>query len=128
MTPIRLAHRLSFVSVTVRANGQSLTLQNVLLDTDSAGTAFRTDDLETIGVHPRLEDRLVDMRGIGGIETVVQTRVDGVEVGDLIASPMIIQLGELDYSIPMDGILGLDFLLQTGAQLDFKTMEIRKAQ
>ncbi len=126
MTPIRIVHRLPFVAVTVRANGQSITLDNVLLDTGSAGTAFKTDELEKIGVRFQPEDRLVRMRGVGGTETVVQKQIDVIEVGDLVARAMVVQVGELDYEIAMDGILGFDFLTQTGAVIDFTKMEIHK--
>jgi len=44
-------------------------------------------------------------------------------VGDLIVSP---HLGSVNYGFQMNGILGLDFLLQTGAVIDFKALELRK--
>ncbi|MBZ0278122.1 MAG: retroviral-like aspartic protease family protein [Anaerolineae bacterium] len=126
MTTITLAQRLPFVAVTVRANGQSLTLSRVLLDTGSAGTAFKTEDLEQIGVFLQPQDQLVRLRGIGGMETVVRKQIEAVQVGDLVVHPMTIQLGELDYAITMDGILGADFLLKAGAVVDFAALELRK--
>lgn len=126
MTPITIFQRLPFVSVTVRANAQSLTLNRVLLDTGSAGTAFKTEDLEQIGVFLQPQDQLVRLRGIGGMETVVRKQIEAVQIGDLVVTPMTVQLGELNYAISLDGILGVDFLLQTGAVIDFDAMEIRK--
>lgn len=127
MTGIVLAHRLPFVSVTLHANGQTLVLERVLLDTGSVGTAFKTEDVQQIGVFLKPTDRIVRLQGVGGMEIVVQTQIEALQVGDLVVRPMVIQLGELDYAIPMDGILGLDFLLQTGAQIDLKTLEIGKS-
>jgi hypothetical protein len=72
MSPIIIAHRLPFVSVTIFANGKSLHLPKVLLDTGSAGSVFNTDDLEKIGVVMHPTASLVEMTGIGGSEYVVQ--------------------------------------------------------
>ncbi len=110
MTPITIFQRLPFITVMVWANGQSLTLNRVLLDTGSAVTAFKTEDLEQIGVFLQPQDQLVRLRGIGGMETVVRKQIEAIEIGDLVVSPMTVQLGELNYAIPMDGILGRFFV------------------
>jgi len=46
-------------------------------------------------------------------------------VSDLSVNSFRIQLGALDYGVAMDGIIGTDFLLQAGAQIDFKTRTIK---
>ena len=40
------------------------------------------------------------------------------------ANNVTIQMGAFDYGIPIEGILGLDFLLQVEARIDFKAMII----
>jgi hypothetical protein len=35
-------------------------------------------------------------------------------------------MGALDYGIPMDGILGVDFLLQASAHIDLKALTLTK--
>jgi hypothetical protein len=126
MTRIRIAASLSFVSVVIHANGKKLPLQRVLLDTGAARTTFRALDMAKLGLAIQNGDQVVYMRGIGGTQGFVPKAVDALEVGDLVASPFTIQLGELDYGIPMNGILGLDFLLQTGAVIDLNALDIRK--
>ena len=126
MTSIRLAHRLVFVEATVRANGLSIVLKNVMVDTGSGGTIFNTDRMEVLGITQELSDRIVFLRGIGGRESVIRKTVDGIQVGDLLVSSMRIQMGALDYGFPLDGILGLDFLVATKAIIDFSSLEIRK--
>lgn len=126
MMPIKLIHRLPFVSATIYANGQVLHLDKVLLDTGSAGTVFKTVDLEKIGVLLDTQDVIREMTGIGGSEYVVEKQVDSLEVGDLRVSPFTVQIGALDYGTPMDGIIGVDFLLQAGAHIDFITMLLSK--
>lgn len=127
MTAIQVAYGLPFVSVIVSANGKDIEIDRVLLDTGSAATIFKTDDIEQLDVLLSLTDEITFMRGVGGREPVVEKRVDSIAFGDLVISPMTIQIGALDYGFPINGILGLDFLLQTGAQINFSTLEIGKA-
>jgi hypothetical protein len=126
MTPLRLANRLVFVEVTVRAKGRSIVLKNVMIDTGSGGTIFNTDQMENLGLSQELSDRIVFIRGVGGRESVTQKIVDEIQVGDLVVSPMRIQMGALDYGFPSYGILGLDFLVAAKAIIDFSSLEIRK--
>lgn len=126
MAAITTIGGLPFVSVTIRANGKNMVLENVLLDTGSAAFAFRTEALEDIGVKLEAGDIIQEMVGIGGSEYMVEKRITAIEVGDLIANGIFVQLGNLDYSTSMNGILGLDFLLQTGAVIDLNALEIRK--
>ncbi len=125
MTSIAILYNLPFVSVTLRANGQTLHLQRVLLDSGSAGSLFKTDDLRSIGVTGEMTDRIRFMSGIGGREAVIEKQIDALEVGNLIAQPFKIQMGSLAYDFAMDGILGADFLLVTNAIIDFKNLQLR---
>jgi hypothetical protein len=126
MARIHIADYLPFVSVVVHANGMKLPLQRVLLDTGAARTTFRTRDLEKLGITTGGEDKIRYMTGIGGREGVVEKEIGAVEIDDLILTPFTIYLAALKYDIPMNGILGLDFLLQTGAVIDLNALEIRK--
>jgi hypothetical protein len=124
MIPIIVFNGLPFVEVTLTANEEKLTLTRVLLDTGSAATIFKTDDLAKLNIFTQPYDSIHLMTGIGGHETVVEKQIDKIELGNLTISPFIIQLGAVDYGLPMDGILGFDFLVKAGAHIDFKTMAI----
>jgi Aspartyl protease len=126
MTLITIAHQLPFVRVVLHANGQSLLLERVLLDTGSAASIFRTDDLAKIGITIAPEDKIRYMSGVGGREAVIEKRIEAIEVGDLVARPFTVQMGAIEYGIPMDGILGNDFLLQTGAVINFRSLSISR--
>ena len=127
MVSITIQYGLPFVSVLLSANKQTIKLPTVLLDTGSAACVFKTERLATIGVTPSGEDMIRFMTGIGGREGVVEKQIDTVEIGALRVSPFTIQIGALNYGFVLDGILGLDFLLKSGAHIDFKmlTIEIR---
>jgi hypothetical protein len=51
---------------------------------------------------------------MGGREAVIEKTIEAVEVGNLIASPFVIQVGDFDYQFQIDGIVGLDFYLKSG--------------
>lgn len=121
-----VAHGLIFTTVILRAKQQTLTFNNVLVDTGSVASIFKTEYLEQSGISFELTDIIRTMQGIGGVERVIEKQIDSLQVGTLIASPIKIQMGAMDYGMPMDGILGADFLLQTRAIIDFSTLEIRK--
>ena len=124
MMKFRLVRGIPYITATIEADGQSLTLENVLLDTGSGECVFKTELLDKIGVQAKPTDRLITLVGIGGEEVVVQTQVDAVSIGTLRISPFMIQVGSMEYGFEMDGIIGMDFLLKTGAKLDFAKMEI----
>ncbi len=126
MLPIKLAYGLPFITVSISSNGMTTVIENVLLDTGSAATIFRIDDLEPLGIFVQLTDEIQFMRGVGGREPVVEKKVDILTAGDLVAHALTVQIGAVDYGFAINGILGLDFLLQTGAIIDLGTMEIRK--
>jgi hypothetical protein len=127
MPKITIAYRLPFVSVTIRANNQSLFLENVLLDSGSAATIFRTDDLAKLGVYLNDEDQIRYIVGTGGMEYVVEKQIAAVELGDLVVSPFTIELSAMDYGIPMNGIIGFDFLRTVRAVIDLQKLEVYRA-
>jgi hypothetical protein len=125
--PIHVINGLPFVAVTLRVGGQILTLEHVLLDTGSHSTVFKTLDLEKLGIRLLLTDQLRFLRGIGGLEAVVEKTIDALEVGSLVVAPFTIEMGAVDYGFPLDGILGIDFLLRTQAVIDLHTLQLRPA-
>lgn len=119
---------LPFVPVTIRQGEKTLMLENVLLDTGSAGTIFPTDKLKASGIYPRDSAFIRRITGVGGDEFVVETAVDSLTVGQLQVDDFIIEAGAMDYRFAIDGILGFDFLQQTGAIIDLAKMEIRSSE
>jgi hypothetical protein len=122
---IRVQDRLPFVTVTIRQADKVLTLDNVLLDTGSAGCIFATDKLQEAGIYPAVTAHIRRIRGVGGQESVVDTAVDEVIVGELRLQDFTIEAGAMDYGFDISGILGFDFLQQIGAVIDLEALELR---
>jgi hypothetical protein len=107
--------------------GRSLCLGDTILDTGSASTIFSADRLLEIGVVPEPLDALHRIRGVGGTEYAFTKRLDLLAVGDMKVSDFGIEVGAMDYGFPADGILGLDYLLRTGALIDLQRLDLRQS-
>ena len=122
---IRLEGGLPFVSATLRYAGREISLEQVLLDTGSGGSVFAADDVSRLGVLPEPEDPIQRIRGVGGTEYVFSKRLDALLLGSMQVDAFRIQVGSMSYGFHIQGILGMDFLLQAGAVIDLKELEIR---
>lgn len=123
---IRIQDGLSFVTIRLQYRDRHLDLPNVLLDTGSAGTIFSADQVLAIGLQYEADDPVHRIRGIGGAEFVFSKRVDSLSLGVLRVSDFDIEVGAMAYGIEMDGIVGLDFLIQVGAVIDLQQLEVRQ--
>ncbi len=115
---------LPFVSMSLTYRGQSLTIDNVLIDTGSASTVFSTDKLLTIGLWYDMDDMAHRIRGVGGAEFVFTKRIDQLSLEDMRVGNFEIEVGAMGYGFDIDGIVGMDFLTQVGAVIDLDRMAV----
>ncbi len=73
-------------------------------------------------------DLMQRIHGVGGTEFVFMKTVDEVTVGDLRVANFLIEIGAMDYSFEIDGIIGMNFLLDVGPISDLENMEIRSGR
>jgi predicted aspartyl protease len=123
---IELIDGLPFISVTVSFRDQEITLSNVLVDTGSAGTIFKAELLRNIGIFPEANDYTCAIRGIGGSEVVFFKTVNSIKIEDIRLDHFEIEVGEMNYGFPIDGILGFDFLQLAGIIIDIRKLEIHQ--
>ncbi len=121
-TPLNLCHQLPFVQLRIWYKGQCLLLNRVLVDTGSASTIFKLDIVEEIGITVEQEDILGSISGVGGNEYVFLKQIDSIELNGLHISNVIVDVGVMDYSIEIDGIIGMDFLLRVKSIIDLNKL------
>ena len=121
---LRLDGGLPFVTVKVGWEQSSLTLDSVLFDTGSASTVLSADRLSTIGIKLEPEDPIYRVVGVGGGEFVFCKRLPWVSLGDCHALDVPVEIGAMSYSFRIDGILGMDFMLQVGLFIDLYRLEV----
>lgn len=122
---LHIEGRLPFVSATLRFDGRPMMLDQVLLDTGSAGSVFAADAVRDLGIEPAREDLVRRIRGVGGSEFVYSKRIESVSVGEMIVEDFVIQVGAMEYGFPLKGIIGMDFLLATRATIDLGSLEVK---
>jgi len=125
---LRLLHGLPIVHVDVVFSGRQLRLENVLLDTGSAGTILNADKVAEIGVKPEGSDRTAIIHGVGGTEIVFTKWFDAVVLGDWTVNACKVEIGAMDYGIEIDGILGFDFMRSAGLIIDTNAMQVYAPQ
>lgn len=125
MISIKEVAGLPFVEVTVTFRGENLKLENVLIDTGSAGTIFNVNKLEDIGVKPEANDVTQRIQGVGGLEFVYTKNIDCITIAEEIyIRNFLIELGSMDYGIEIDGIIGYDFMKEVGLIIDLKKFDL----
>ena len=122
---IRLEEGVPLVSLSITLEGTTIDLERVLLDTGSGGTLVSSDRLLEAGLRADPSDRIVSIRGVGGVEFVLQKHASEVRLGELVVREAPVQVGALDYGLDIDGIVGTDVLHATGAVIDMGTLELR---
>lgn len=97
----------------------------MLLDTGSASTLLNADVVQEIGMVPEGNDIVDIIRGVDGVEYVYTKYLDSIIVDKAILKDFQVEIGNMDYGIEIDGILGFNFLKQAGAVIDAKAMELK---
>jgi predicted aspartyl protease len=121
---LELRHGLPFTPATLFIQEKQVFLENVLVDTGSAGSVFSADKLFEAGLSYEPEDTLRRVFGVGGSEFVFTKQIRQLQVGELTALDLTITVGAMDYGIELDGILGMDFLRQVKAVINIETLEL----
>lgn len=124
---LRLQEGLLYTTVTLCYRGKQMKLENVLLDTGSAGTVFSADKVMPIGLEYEVDDDVKRIRGVGGSEFVFSKQLESVALGDLVVRDFRVEIGAMDYGIELDGIIGTDFLLRVGAIIDLARLKIYRS-
>jgi len=117
-----LRDSLLFVPVALDYRGVRLEIDDILVDTGSTTTLLSIDAVAPLGIYPETTDIIRRIRGVGGVEYVFSRHVDAISIDGHAASSLEIEFGGLDYGFKMNGILGLDALLEAGAVLDLKNL------
>ena len=107
-----------------QCGGQQIDIPNILIDTGSASTLLAADSVAGIGLAPSPADELRTLRGIGGTEVVFARQLERLSIAGNGLEDFEIEVGGMDYGFEINGILGMDFLTQTAANLDLGKLEI----
>lgn len=124
---IEMCDGLPLVSVLLSYNGDIMQLNDVLLDTGCSTTIFDTDEVEAIGlIIDRTKGRPRRMYGVGGeSELCYEQIVSDIKINNHLFESFQLQLGITKETYGFNGILGIDFMIESGAIIDLKKMIVK---
>jgi len=124
---IRIVEGMPYITASLTHNGKRLDLDLVILDTGSGGCVFSANELLQLDIAVEQADRLYKIAGVGGREFVFSRRLEEVAVGNMEVRGFEVQVGAMNYGFPIQGIIGLDFLLKVRAVIDLDRLELFRA-
>ncbi len=123
---ISLRNGLPYVRVVLEYEGNMMELQDVVLDTGSATSIFPVEQVAEIGMYIEPDVPILEIHGVGGVEYVVEKWMGSVQLGELQANNLRIEVGAMQYGLDIDGILGMDFLLETRSVIDLGRLTLSR--
>jgi predicted aspartyl protease len=110
---------LPFVEIDLSNGDKSIKLSKVLIDTGSASTIISTETAIELGLGPQRDDELNLVRGVGGVESVYEKRVEKIILDTVTLRDFKIDVGAMQYGFEIDAIVGMDILEQAKVVINF---------
>jgi len=124
---LELKNGLLYTSVALFHEGKTAVISDVIVDTGSAHTIISTDSIEQMELQFTDDDTLVKTYGYGGSESYsVRKKIDKIVCGEILIENMMIDFGDVDPVDRVNGLLGLDFLMAAGVNIDLVNLTIYK--
>jgi predicted aspartyl protease len=105
----------------VEHQGQSIEL-DALVDTGSAGTMLKTEIADSLGMHYMQAESVMAVYGIGGRETIYTHDLNRLIIGNHAAINFYVEVGEMNYGLQIDAIVGVDVLSSIGAIIRMRSL------
>lgn len=118
---------LLFTSIEIAYKGKNKKIDNIVIDTGASQSLISQDYVDDIGIKVSSDDEIVTTYGVGGKEHAFVKTVDSVRVGEFFKTSCSLDFMSFDYE-DINGLLGLDILLDAGFIIDMKnlTMYLQK--
>ncbi len=121
---IKFNNRLLYTALEITYNGKAKIIEDVIIDTGAAHSIISPDVVEDLGIVDSLEDDLITMYGIGGAQYAYRKKIDSVSFGSCTVEGYKMDFGYIDENGIINGLLGLDLLMEMGLVLDLKKLNI----
>lgn len=119
MINLKLKHSLLFCELDITINNKEIHLNSVLIDTGSATTLINSDYISLDG-----SEKFINIYGVGGYEAVVNKHFDTISLNNIPLNNTVLSVGELDYGIDIDMLIGLDLLKLLNADISISNMTL----
>lgn len=117
---------LLFTSIEVSYKGHCKIVDNIVIDTGAASSIISPDAVDDIGVYAELGDRVVEYYGVGGsVHNSFVKSINEIKIGSYSIGNIEMDFGMIDTNGEINGLLGLDLLIEAGAVIDLKKLTLR---
>lgn len=116
---------LLFASIEILYKGKSKIINNVVVDTGAAGSIISPDCVDDIGIYAEVNDRIMEYYGVGGsTHSAFVKNIDKIKIGSKSVNKIDIDFGLIDQNGEINGLIGLDVLVNLGAVINLEKMTI----
>ncbi|MDO0824647.1 MULTISPECIES: aspartyl protease family protein [Desulfosporosinus] len=116
---------LLFTSIQISFRGNTKVIENIVIDTGAAETIISPDAVEDIGIFAELEDSVNSFYGVGGsLHNFFSKNVVKVKLGEASLEEVKMDFGVIDPQGNINGLLGLDLLMELGAVIDLRKLSL----
>ncbi|QAT39853.1 retropepsin-like aspartic protease [Clostridium sp. JN-9] len=110
---------LLFTSIGISYKGRSKIINNVVVDTGASGSIISPDAVDDIGIYAELNDKIMEYYGVGGsTHNAFVKNIEEIKIGNESINGIQIDFGLIDQSGKINGLIGLDVLIEIGAVID----------
>jgi len=116
---------LIFTSISITYKEHSKIIDNVVIDTGAAGSIISPDAVDDIGLFAELGDRIMEYYGVGGSShNAFIKQISEIKLGSKSIKDVEVDFGIIDTRGEINGLIGLDILMEVGAVIDLKNLTI----
>ena len=120
---IKYNNGLLFTSIELTYNGESKIIENIVVDTGAANSLISQEAVDEIGIRISKDDEIVTSYGIGGTEHSFVKTIDEIKVGNFKLKECSVDFAMIPYD-DVNGLLGLDILIEGGFMIDLDILDI----
>ena len=114
---------LLFTTIKINYNGKTAEIGNIVIDTGASYCIIEPSVIEDLGITFTKDDEVETFYGVNSLFNYVKRTVDSIVIDNITINKVNVYIGSVTENI--DGLLGLDALINSGAIIDLKNMEIR---
>ncbi|ACB84625.1 retropepsin-like aspartic protease [Natranaerobius thermophilus] len=117
---------LLFTSVDLVYQGRRKKINNIVIDTGASETIISSDIVEDLDIFADPNDKIVSYYGVGGsIHNAFVKTIDEIKIGESKIKKAELDFGLIDINGEINGLLGLDILIDTEVIIDLKNMILK---
>ena len=122
---IRYDNGLLFIDIKISYLWKSKLIKNVVIDTGASHTIISPDIVSSIGISASPLDKFITMYGIGGEHYAYRKKIDSISICGMDLKDIEIDFGVIDENGNINGLIGLDVLLELGVSIDLKNLKLK---